>query len=460
MQRKVLIAAGGVLLLGMTWLGASIYVGNRAEKELQDVVKSSTLSRSYRLRNLQHESGLFSSSGRVELALVDTCADDTDKPEWFTASVSYRLSHFISPLSLLGVEWSVMPSGEVAPAFESLFNGQAKLEGKGRVRWSGSLESDLNLPAINAINDGLATTISPSTGSVSLGKDTFEIDWRTAKIAYRGNGEAMEVEGFSVKSKLVSVSRGLGKTSLEAEKLGTSSFSAAGLALAMDVTEKGDRLDMRLIPSAKSINVSGKKFENFIMEMAVNGLHAKSVEQLIDLSEKSCYFRSLTMEETKQVRDSLRTLVYEGLSAGVPKLAGKLDGGAIDGKLIVSFGKTAGEVFELEKVLTASGELSLTGKSLKAEESQFMVSAGIAEAIPEGLKASIDYASGILKVNGKVFDATVFSSALKGANMAINAMLNDKVEQSVPVVLPEPAVEIEEQSPLEGAPPQDATEGV
>lgn len=460
MQRKVMLAAGGVLLLGMTWLGASAYVGHRAAAELQDAVKSSAQARSYRLRNLQHESGLFSSSGRVELALVDACAGETDKPEWFTASVNYRLSHFISPLSLLRAEWSVTPSGKAAPAFESLFNGQPKLEGNGRVRWSGAIESDLNLPAINAMNNGLTTTISPSTGSVTVGRDTLAIDWRTAKIAYRGHGEAMEVEGLSFKSNMASVSRGLGTTSLEAARLGTSLFNSAGLALVMDVAEKGDRLDMRITQSAKSIDVSGKKFEDLILEMAINGLHAKSVEQLIDLSEKSCYFRSLTLEESKQMRANFRTLLYEGLSAGVPKLAGKVDGGSLDGKLMITFGKTSGDAFELEKILTASGELSLTGKNLKPDDTQFMVSAGIAEAVPEGVKASIDYASGILKVNGKVFDATVFANALHGANVAINALLSDNVEQGVPVALPQTATEIEEQPPTETEPEHDETEGV
>lgn len=459
MQRKVVIAAGTVLLLVTTWLGASIYVGNHAAAELQNVVKSSTLSRSYRLRNLQHEGGLFSSSGKFELALVDSCAGDDDKPEWFTASVNYRLSHFINPLSLLRAEWTVKPTGEAAPAFESLFNGQAQLEGKGRVRWSGALESDLNLPAINAINDGETTTVSPSTGSVTVGKDTLDIDWRTAKIAYRGNGDAMEVEGLSIKSYLVSVSRGIGKASLEAAKFGNSSLSAEGLMLAMDVAEKGDRLDMRITPSAKSVNVSGKKFEDLILEMAISGLHAKSVEQLIDLSDKSCYFRSLTMEESKQVRSSLRTLLFEGLSAGIPKLAGKVDGGALDGNLMISFGKTSGEAFELEKILAARGELSLIGKSLKADEMQFIVTAGIAETIPEGVKASFDYAAGILKVNGKVFDATVFANALNGANVAINAMLNDTGKHSIPVVLPQAAPETEEQPSPEPEPAQNANEG-
>ncbi len=459
MQRKALIATGTALLLVATWLGASVYVGKRAETELQNAVKASALSRSYRLRNLQHEGGLFSSSGRIELAMVDACARNDDKPEWFTADVTYRLSYLISPLSMLRAEWSVKPIGDAAPAFESLFNGQAKLEGNGRVRWSGALESDLNLPAISAITDGRTTMVSPSTGSFTVGKDTLDIDWKTTKIAYRGDGGAMEVEGISIKSDWVSVSRGLGKVSLEAQKFGNSTLSAEGLKLAMDVAEKGDRLDMRITPSVKSVDVSGKKFEDLILEMAVNGLHAQSVEQLIKLSDKSCYFRSLTMEESRQLRDSFRKLLFEGLSAGIPKLAGRVNGGALDGNLMITFGKTSGEMFELEKVLTARGEVSLIGKNLKAEDSQFMVSAGIATAVPDGIKASLDYAGGILKLNGKVFDATVFANALNGANVAINAMLSNKVERSVPVVLPQSGMEADEASPDEAGPAKNSDEG-
>ncbi len=459
MQRKITIAAGVALLLVVSWLGASVYVGKRTEQELQNAVKASTLSRSYRLRNLQHQGGLFSSSGQVELALVDACARDNGPSEWFTAQVSYRLSHFVSPVSLLRAEWSVTPTGDAKAAFEKLFNGEARLEGKGRVRMSGAIESDLNLPAMNALNDGESMTVSPSTGSIALGKDTMDFDWKTSKIAYRGNGQAMEVEGFGMKSDLTSVSRGLGKFSLEAAKFGNSSLSAEGLKLAMDVSEKGDRLDMRMTPSVKMMSVAGKKFEDLLLEMAVTGMHAKSVEQLIELSDKSCYFRSLTMEESQQLRASLRKLMFEGLSAGIPKLSGKLDGGALDGSLMVGFGKTVGDAFELEKVLSSRGELSLTGKNVKAEDTKSLVAMGFATTIPDGIKASFDYEAGILKVNGKVFDATVFGNALKGANVAINAMLSDKVEQHVPVVLPQPEAEMADEPQADPETAQKSTEG-
>lgn len=459
MQRKVSIAAGVALLLVATWLGASVYVGKRAEAELQQVVNSSALARSWRLRNLQHEGGLFSSSGQVELALVDACARGDAKPEWFTAQVSYKLSHFISPVSLLRAEWSVTPTGDAKEAFEKLFNGQAKLEGKGRVRMSGAVESDLNLPAMNAMNDGESMTISPSTGSIALGKDTMDFDWKTSKIAYRGNGQAMEIEGLAMKSDLVSVSRGLGSFSLAAEKFGNATVSAQGLKFAVDVAEKAGRLDMHMTPSVKSMNVSGKQFEDLMLEMAFNGMHAKSVEQLIDLQNKSCNFRSLTLEESRQMRASLRVLLFEGMSAGIPKLSGKVDGGMLDGSLMVGFGKTSGDAFELEKVLTSRGELSLTGKNVKPEDTKSLVAMGFATPIQDGIKASFDYAAGILKVNGKVFDATLFGNALKGANVAINAMLTDKVEERVPVVLPTPEMEGDDEPDSTVEPVPKPTEG-
>ena len=459
MKREVSIAAGVVLLLVASWLGASIYVGKRTEAELQNAVKASTLSRSYRLRNLNHQGGLFSSSGQVELAMVDACARGEQPSEWFTAQVSYQLSHLIGPMSLLRAEWSVTPTGDAKAAFEKLFNGQAKLEGKGRLRLSGALESDLNLPAMSAITDGETMTVSPSTGSIALGKDKMDFDWKTSKIAYRGNGWAMEIEGFGMKSDLVSVSRGLGSFSMEAAKFGNSSLSAEGLKLAMDVNEKGDRLDMRLTPSVKMMSVSGKQFEDLLLEMAVTGMHAKSVEQLIELSDKSCYFRSLTMEESSQMRASLRKLVFEGLSAGIPKLTGKLDGGALNGSLMVGFGKTTGDSFELEKVLTSRGELSLTGKNMKAEDTKSLVTMGFATTIPDGIKSSFDYEAGILKVNGKVFDATLFGNVLKGANVAINGLLSDKPEPRMSVVLPEPEADVDEAPDADVQPTPKATEG-
>ncbi len=443
MQRKAVIGACIALLLVGSWLGASVYVGKRVEAELQNTVKSSTLSRSYRLRNLQHHSGLFSSSGQVELALVDACAGANARPEWFTAQVNYQLSHFPSPVSWLRADWSLVPTGDAQVAFEKLFNGQARLEGKGRVRLSGAIESDLNLPAMSAVGEGGALMVSPSTGAIAMGKDKMDFNWKTSKIVYRGRGSAMEIEDFGIKADWVSVSRGLGTLSMEIAKFGDSSLSAEGLKLMTEVVETADRLDIRSTPSVKLVNVSGKQFRNLIMEMAVTGMHAKSVQQLIELSDKSCYFRSLTQDESRQVQAQFRTLLFEGLSAGIPKLAGEVDGGSLEGNLMIGFGKTSGEVFELEKILTSHGQLSFTGKELKAEDLTELVSMGLATAIPDGIKASFDYEAGILKVNGKVFDATVFANALQGANAAINAMLNDKFERQAPAALPRLDVDTE-----------------
>ena len=442
--RIAMLASGVGVVLLTGWLGASVYVGHRAEIALQKLVQDSIQSHSYRLRNLRHQSGLLSSSGQVELALVDTCDTSSHKPEHFSATISYQLSHLVAPTSLLRAEWSVTPTGDSKAGFDALFGGQVSLQGKGRMRLSGVLQSDMNLPAINLVRSGETLVVSPSTGTIAVGNDTLDFDWKTNKLTYRGNGMAMAIEGLGVQSDMTSVKRGLGSFALSIDKFGNSTASAEGMRLAMEVVEKNDRLDMSITPSVKALNAGDKQFSDMLLEIAINGMQAKSIEYLIDLSQKSCDFRNLTQDEEKRMRENVRELLFKGMSVGIHKIAGKVDGGMIDGNLMIEIGKTDGASFALEKVLTSRGELNLIGAGIKQDDKKMLVSRGIANETPDGVNASFDYAAGILKVNGKVFDATMFDNLLQGVNAGITSFLTGAHEKKAQVTVSEEPAEADD----------------
>ena len=438
--RHTVITAASVTLLLASWAGACLYSVKRAESALQELVKLSASESPYRLKNLEHESSLFSSSGQLDLSLVDQCDLSGTSPELLAVHVRYQISHLVLPGSLLRMQWTVEPQGQARPDFERLFNGQAKLSGAGKVDFFGALHSDMHLPELKLANQDRIITISPSTGTLAIGHNTLAFDWKIEKIVQRGAGNATELANLGMQIDLNNRHRGIGSAAITVDKLSTSMGSAEGFKLISEVSEHGDRLDMALTPSLKSANFGGKLVTDLVLQLAFKGMHAQSVETLIDLAGKSCNFRNLTKDEKSLMRSATRSLLMAGFSAGIPKLSGAVDGGSLEGKLMLELMKSAGPDIKLASLLKSSGELAVIGKAITADEKKMAVSFGVATETSLGIKATFDYENGVLKINGRAFDATLAEKSLSEIDKGINDFLSGKVKTAEPVpVVPDAA---------------------
>lgn len=420
--RHLKIAAAAVAVLTTLWLGVTVYAGKRAEARLHELVVASDQSGSYRLRNLSHQRGLLSSQGYADLVLIDECGA-MGEPEWLTARVTYRLNHAVFPLALLHIDWSVEPIGKERDAFERLFAGQVRLAGRGKVGLTGDVQSDMNLPEIQWANKGTRLTVSPSTGSVTVGNDTLRLDWRTGKIGIRGNGSALAIDGLGMAIDLSSTRRGLGKVAFTIDTLGAPDFSAEGLSLVTLMREKGDRIDIDVTPGMKSLDAGGKKFNDLAIDFGIHGLHAASTEYLLDLAQTTCDFQNLTRQEKDKLHEHASKLLLEGFSVGISRLTGTVDGGALSGQWQVTLARTQGDTFSLMPVLTSRGELTLTGKDLKPQQKKTLIALGFAAETADGVRASYEFANGILKVNGKVSNAALLDTALQNLDQQIRSFL-------------------------------------
>ncbi len=161
------------------------------------------------------------------------------------------------------------------------------------------------------------------------------------------------------------------------------------------------------------------------------------------------------------MRASVRTLLFEGFSAGIQKIGGTIDGDSLEGQWMVELSKTAGQEFKLEASLKSNGSLILKGKHLDADSRKTLLALDFATETAEGLKAEFSYSGGILKVNGKAMDATAMTTAAAGMNDGINAFLSGRPFAVREVALPAaeaPAEEAEEEIiPPAAAPAQEAS---
>lgn len=433
--RRLVIAAVGITLFFASWAAASFYSAKRTESVLQQLVQRPVADSAYQLKNLEHKTSLFSSSGQFDLSLVDSCDLSGQMPELLAVHVSYQMSHLILPGSLLRMQWTMEPQGQTRADFEQIFRGQAKLSGTGKVDFFDALHSDMNLPELKVAKQDTLLTISPSTGTIAIGRDKLAFDWKTEKIIQRGAGNAVELANLGMQIDIANRHRGIGRAALTVGKFSTSLGTADEFKLISEVSEHGDRLDMAVTPSLKSANFGGKLVTDLMLQFAFKGMHAPSIETLIGLSGKSCGFRNLTQEENQLMRSATRNLLSAGFSAGITKLSGAVDGGSVAGNLMVELMKSAGPEIKLASVLKSSGELVLIGKAITADEKKMVVTYGIAAGTPLGVKASFEYASGLLKINGRAFDATLTEKSLSEIEKGINDFLSGRAKTIAPAVV-------------------------
>jgi uncharacterized protein YdgA (DUF945 family) len=421
-SRHLKIIVATVASCVIFWLGINVYLGKRAESRLHELITASEKSPSYRLSNLNHQRGLLASHGYADLVLIDECGT-MSRPEWMSARVTYQLKHSVFPLALMNIEWSIEPLGKERETFEKLFAGQAKLEGRGKVGLTGDVQSDMNLPEIHWSNSGMRLTVSPSVGSIVVGKDALKLDWHTGKIGMRGNGSALAMDGLGMQFDLTSTARGLGKVAFTIDKVGTSDFNAAGISIVTLMQEKADRIDIDITPGMTLLEASGKQFKNLVLDFGIHGLHGASTEYLLNLAQTSCNFQNLTQQENGKLHANLRKLLFEGFSVGISRVAGTVDGDDLDGKWLMTLAKTQGEEFSLMPVLSSQGELTLTGKNIKQQQKNTLISLGFAKEVPNGVQASYDFANGVLKLNGKVSNAALLDTMLHNMDQQIRGFL-------------------------------------
>lgn len=446
-------AATAVALAGGGWLGAGVYAGIEAEKAL-NAAQTPKPHQSWRLAKVQHQRGLLSSSGGLDLTWQPGCGAEEGADEPVTLHVTYSLSHLPLPSGLLRAQWKAVPAGDGVAAFEELFGKGAALQGEGVAGLGGKWRSDMQLPAVALRRAGEAVEVAPSKGFLQVDGKALGFGWTLERAVLRGSGEAVELRNLALDLDLANRHLGTGSMALKVGTLSAGFGTIDDLALRSQATEQGDRLDMSVTPSARQVTAGGRTLRDLSMEIGIKGVDTKSVETLSTNFEASCGFKSLTADEAARTQKALLTLLTKGFSMGIPKLAGKSDDGGIEGQFTIELTPAGGPEPALVKQLKSSGQLTLTGKLVGEEQKQFAINTGLALAEGTGLKASFSYADGLLKVNGRTSDASDVQQKLAYADARLHEALQisprstAKAEQPEPV-LPLPAAEPEAQAASE-----------
>jgi uncharacterized protein YdgA (DUF945 family) len=423
-QTKFVLAAVVAGVAGAGWVGAGAYAGLQAETALQALAQRGA-GQTLRLSGLQHERGLLSSKGTVDLTWQPGCAGAPGEDAPATMRVSYTLSHLPMPGGMLRAHWQAAPTGEGAKAFQAVFGSGASLQGEAVAGLGGTWRTDMQLPAVALQKSGQAVQMPPSKGYLQVDGAALGLGWTLEKVTARGNGEALEMKDLVLAVDLKNRHLGTGTVELRVGTLSAGFGSLEGLSLKSEATEHGDRLDMSVTPTVKQVSAAGRTVRDVAMEMAIKGLDTQSVERLSSTFEASCGFDSLTAQESTQVRDAIMTVLSRGFSMGIERLVAKADDGAVDGKLSIELSPAAvGSGVALAKQLKSAGMLKVSGKLVDEQQKQMAVSTGFAVAEGDALTASFSYAEGLLKLNNRTADAGGFQQLLVMADERLHAAMS------------------------------------
>jgi len=438
MKKMIVIplGVGAVLLAG--WLGASVWVGQRAQAALQEFKDAPRADNSsLRLTQVKHEKGLFSAKGQAELTLELGCAADASAGPVGSIQVDYTISHLLLPTSAARFEWRVTglkdASGQAADAFKEA----GAFAGAGTVSVNGAMRTDMSLREISTQRSGQTLQIPASKGFLAIDGPALAFGWKLDRVVSRGGGQAMEAKDIAVELDLKNRHLGTGFIRLAAEKVSFAKGSLEGISLRSEAVEKGDQIDFSITPAIRRFNAAGVDLSDLALEMALKGLDTRSVETLSQIYAASCGMQSLTAEEGQKARDAANKLLARGLSLGVSKVSGKNADGALAGQLMVVLEPSKTGKPSLAAQLKSDGKLEVSGNLVPAPQRELAVQMGMAVAKGTGLVSSFEYAGGLLKVNDRAQDASAFLAALTSADAQIQAaMAQWKQEQAKPAAPP------------------------
>lgn len=425
-MKNKLVAFAALPMLGLAvWVGLGYHTGVKVEEAVKSwsaPAAGVSVDSAWKVTDLKHSRGLFASSG--EFHLVYTDAEDS-----YPFLVAYSVDHKALPTEAARFSWLLLPEGPLAVELKAVVGTDLKLTGEGTIDYTGGLMSDIRVPQVSIRKSGASLSLVPSTGAVLFDAKRVELQWKLDKLVMRGNGQAFEVQDTAVRVDVDNKTRSKAFARLTVAQINTSLGSLEGLDLTAESRRNGDRFDTSVSQSVAKIEGGGQEFSNLQIKWEVNGLHAESVEKLVQVAQESGEMKSLTSKDRKMAAEAIETLFSRGFSFGVPTMTGSAKSAGFEGAFTVSVAPAQGAENALADRVRSSGKAALKGSLLAPEQREAVASAGLAVVQGDTLTASYEYSKGLLKVNSRALDATFLDEALAKMDSELLAALSGLKKQ-------------------------------
>jgi hypothetical protein len=425
-----------IAALFLVWGGATVYAHRVVAAELATAFGAAGDRRPVQFRNATHRVGWLSSTGSVDVVWHSACAAPGQDGDIPLGILDYDVDHVIMPTALQRFHWRLQPGPRLADAIIALFQQLVPLDGDGTVGWGGAVRTAVRLPAVEYADGTNLLKVSPSIVRLSLARSSTAAAWQADDLVARLGGTAIHLENVAASSDVPDGQPALGGYAISVDRLSAPSGVVEGATLAVRAERSGDAIAWTFGPSARRAQLGGQEIRAMALELYAKDLQAAPIERLIALATDRCGSTPLSADEQQVVADAAWALVAHGFSVGLSKLAGQIDDGSLESDLHVDVAASpAGEVrrVRLERLVRSAGQLSIKGGAALTQNLGPMMALGVVERTADGASARYEYADGVLRVNGRPFDAAFVDRLLVSANETLNGVFVVRASTAPPV---------------------------
>lgn len=373
----------------------------------------------WQLHKVEHQAGLFSSTGSAELQFRPRCTTGGDQAPVALALV-YRISHVPTRSGWGQFTWTLSPSNA---ASAGALAGFAGLSASGVIAYNGAVTSDVALPALAWGADAQEISIAASKAQLRLDGTAATLHWNIDDMAFKAKEAALNLHGTRLRLALDDLQGSTGSVALEVDDARSGVVSVQGLKLHNELREVAQRWNYQQSVTMRSLQWLGRSLSDVALEAKVTGLHAKSAQTLASLYSETCGFVDPDNEKVALARDALKTLLVKGFSFGIPSLKARDADASIDAQVMLELLPAARGEVALAQQLQSSGEIVVKGGMLTPEQAQLATQSGYVQEVPGGLKMAYRYAAGALTVGGQSRDASLVPLVLTRFDSLVNAVL-------------------------------------
>ncbi|HEY7802971.1 MAG TPA: DUF945 family protein [Orrella sp.] len=288
-----------VIALGAVYVGASYYIGVRAEQHIRELVSQAQAQSDKQLvfEQVSTETGLFASSGHWVMQMPQVTLND-DKP--VELRVQYNIDHALHWSHLAKFDWSVTPQAALAKTVDDIYPTTPSLTGQGKVDWTGSGGSSIGFPGLDQANiDGHVVSIDDLVGQLSVTDHAFDfkLNLPSVQVQDASKDQSLIIKNLGYEasspdtrtgslngprtgSRTGSVTAAFVVDRLQLESRDQMPFEVKDYRWQFDLHQHGDVVEIDTQQTARSVLSMGSRIDNLEIGLGMQGLHRSDLVQL------------------------------------------------------------------------------------------------------------------------------------------------------------------------------------
>ena len=424
-MKKTISVISVLGLLVAIWLGASFYSARTTGHYVASLPELYEKNDLIHIKTIEHQQSIFSSSGKFEIRFPYFLPSTDGVSSAIGMVIDYKINNLLLPASAGRIEWKLTGDETIDAALKKVMGQGPAVHGKGVIHYSGVRQSTIELSELLFKEGNNFFQLTPLTGTAKWDNHKIELKLNAEHLNIRANNHVTDWRGISIGADLNDRMQGLGTYTFNINQGKTESSTFEDMKLTKTISLANERFNIVVAQTFKNFVYDKIKLSDVSQEFVLSDLDKNSVIALQSSLRNMKDVNQLTLDERSQFAKALRGMLDKGFAIGMPKISAKIDGGSIQGKVnleIMKLDSASGSAFSTEQRLRAAGELSVIGKGgLDNTQRATALMLGLAMASPDGLKASFEFAKGVIKLNGKSHQVSQY---LGTVDSMINAALN------------------------------------